>query len=151
MTQGNLFENPGEPIGVVTSLTETDQGIEYEITRHDEPTAGRHHRGARKTEVRAAINGAPKFGTQRHKVLQALVDAEIVGGLARWEIVNHVPGILLSSVCGRLSELEVAGFIERTGKERKQQTGQNGEIFRATARGRRAIISSRAKQEGASP
>lgn len=147
--QGNLFDQPGSQVATITSVRETAEGIEYEGTAttsaDDElrtptsPTVGRHHRNPKRTELKAAKLVGPKAGTQRYRILEALVRAGDTG-MTRWDLCSYLD-MLMSSVCGRLDELKTKGhWATPIGRDRLNTvTNQSGEVWIATARGIRYI------------
>lgn len=107
------------------------------LDRVTQPRAGKHHRDARPTELKAALKIAPKAGTQRFEVLRRIGNAGL-DGLTQWEIVN-LTGFLRSSVAPRVKELVEGGWIEDSKRERKEQTGSHAVVWIATDRGRRFL------------
>lgn len=106
------------------------------------PSVGRHHSNPKPTELKGAIAAAPKSGTRRMQVLEALVSAG-QRGLTRHEIVQ-VTGIPLSSVCGRVDELIGKGaWARETGKERMGPYGTPNAVVYATERGEKFVRSAR--------
>lgn len=108
------------------------------INRASSPQVGKHHRDAGKTELKAAFGQIAKSGTQRYRILEALVRAGSQG-MTRWELVGELD-LLMSSVCGRLSQLADDRFARQSDRERvAHHTGNAGHVWYATQRGIRAI------------
>lgn len=115
------------------------------ITRVTQPRAGKHHRNASPTELKAALKVAPKSGTSRFRVLLAIVEKGRERGLIDWEVAS-LARIPLSSVTGRRNELMEGGFVENSGKEDRGPYGADCTLWIATERGRRAIENARKGQ-----
>jgi hypothetical protein len=73
--------------------------------RPDAPAPGQSRRNDPATAKRAAA--APRAGTQRAKVLEALLDADA----SPWELVDRT-GIPYGSITPRIGELERGGWVE---------------------------------------
>lgn len=94
-----------------------------ELPLFSEPTTSRD----------AAISIAPNAATLQAKVLRLIVwDA---GGLTA-EQVEARSGLLGNTVRPRLLELEEAGFILKTEERRRNRSGREARVYRATSAGR---------------
>lgn len=125
--QASLFDAPAEDLPTPTR-----------------PRAGLHHRRASKSEVAGAIAAAPKAGTHRARILQAIVEAGSVG-MTRHEVVHHT-GLPINVVTGRVAELigQHEGHVKPTGqgdwvretqRTRPGPTGSPNAVLYATTRG----------------
>lgn len=78
----------------------------------------------------AALLNYPRSGTQRQRVLQAIIDAG-ERGLTSDEIAERF-GMRLYSVKPRVFELRAGGWIERDGTTRPSATGAGVDVHIAT-------------------
>lgn len=106
-----------------------------------EPTPGGARRSDPSTSKRAALDAAPRTGSQRHALL---VQYEIAGNGSRFAF----GGLTAEMACGlidkpgawrRVSELLDGGFIEPTGKVETNRSGSEAEVYRITEKGRAAL------------
>jgi hypothetical protein len=100
--------------------------------------AGKVHRIAADTERAAAEKILPKTGTQRARVLAAVVEAGLYG-VTDAELETHL-NLRRSSICGRRNELAEGGWVRDSGKRRvDRRTGMNGIVWILTAEGRERL------------
>lgn len=95
--------------------------------RVDEARPGLRHRDASDTERAAAAKIAPRSGTQRAAVYNAIAFAG-PHGMTDWEIVDAT-GILRSAVCARRNELVRDGFVMDSGRRRLERTGSKAIVW----------------------
>lgn len=108
------------------------------LDRPTQPRAGKHHRDAKPTELKAALDMATKIGKQTVEVLRIIANSGYKG-VTRWDLTTK-HGILRSSACGRVAELErELAYIEDTGRTRIGPTGKPEGVYVATERGRRYL------------
>lgn len=84
------------------------------------------------TSKAAALDNLPRSGSQKSRVLSALVRHQ--AGLTDYELGLAI-GVLRSSAGKRRQELEELGLIERTGGTRPTDTGSDALIWRLTDAG----------------
>lgn len=110
---------------------------EMPLDRPTQPRAGRHHRDAKPTEVDAALSITSISGARRVEILRVVANAGYTG-MTQWEIVDRT-NILRSTVAPRVNELDKGGWLEDSGRKRKEKTGRNAIVWVATERGRRFL------------
>lgn len=108
----------------------------FDPPRHDADRAGASHRTDPHTSRDAARANFPRSGSQRHRVLLAVVAAGGRGLTA--EEAAHATG-MRSGVSGnsaakRLSELKQHGYVAATGATRPTQNQCQAHVFVATAK-----------------
>ena len=84
------------------------------------------------TSRRAALAAAPRAGSQRERILDAIISAP--AGL-NYDEASEATSIVGVSVSTRISELARGGFIERNGT-RETRAGGQADVWIATAAGR---------------
>ncbi len=99
---------------------------------------GKHHRAGPDTEKLAARAIAPRTGSQRHTVLLHLV-------LAGWQgltdgQLEEVTGLRRSSICARRNELREHGYVADSGRRRRDPSGMQAIIWKASAKGCEYIV-----------
>ncbi len=99
---------------------------------------GAHHSRPQRTEFEAASLVQPKTGTQRMRVLEALVLAS--NGLTDVEVAATT-GIYLYSAAPRRVELMKGGWVEDSGQTRDTGHGGHGIVWTLTAAARAALAS----------
>ena len=106
-------EPPSEP------LPPSEGGV-LPLPRPDLPGRGKRRTGARQTSVDAADLVAPRTGSQRGKVLDAVhaVSVGPLGGLTDVELARQT-GLPPNSVRPRRVELVDLGWLEDTGRKRQ--------------------------------
>lgn len=87
------------------------------------------------TSGRAARQAVPRQGTQRHRLLAAIAEAE--NGLTA-EAAAQECALIYVSASTRCTELEQQGFVERRGR-RATSTGTSADVLHATGEGRAAL------------
>lgn len=107
--------------------------------RHDENRVGPSVPGSR-TSRDAALQNAPRSGTQRAEILRHVVDhtsrtGAFSIGVTRDALVE-LTGFRYSSVGPRVLELIRGGFIEETDRTRKTVSGNDAVVLVATEKGR---------------
>lgn len=85
-------------------------------------------RNARDTSRAAALSAAPRAGTKRALVLQAIVD---MGGLTDEEMQKIIP-MSPNTQRPRRVELVTGGFIKDSGQRRKTSTGDMAIVWERT-------------------
>ena len=105
------------------------------LRRVQSPAVGKSHRKAKTAEKEAAKAVVPRSGTQRFTILEEVAR---VGNFGRtqWELVKAT-GILRSSVCARVKELEEGGWV-RAGRATRR-SGRLETVYFATTRGIKAV------------
>jgi hypothetical protein len=91
------------------------------------------HRDARDTEVEAAAMIAPRAGTWRRRVLEAIAAAG-ADGRTDWELHGELGGNLYT-VAPRRVELERDGWIADAGERRTTNNGRRAIVWRLTPAG----------------
>lgn len=100
-----------------------------------EPTVGPYRAGQPDTAKQAAVENAPRSGSQRGRVLAALVAAGDQG-LTDWEL-HFAAQILRAHTAGtRRAELQKLGYVEATDQRRRTDTDSLAVVWRVTAAGR---------------
>ena len=99
---------------------------------------GAHHRSPNRNELAGAMDVVPKVGSQRYRILEALVNAGHRG------MTDHELSLLLelpvSSINGRRRILvEPDRYVEDSGRDRMGPYGSKRTVWVATARGRKAL------------
>jgi hypothetical protein len=107
------------------------------LDRPSQPRAGRHHKGAKSTEIGAALSVTSISGAQRVEILRVVANAGY-NGMTQWEIVDRT-NILRSSVAGRVNDLTEGGWLEDSGRTRVEKTNRPAIVWVATERGRRFV------------
>lgn len=87
-------------------------------------------------ETSKAAARTVKAGTQRARILTALVDAS--NGLNGWEAAVRCGIFRVHGATTRLEELEELGMVRRDGSTRPTDSGKQALIFYATDAGRTA-------------
>lgn len=86
------------------------------------------------TSKAAALAALPRAGTQRLRVLEALLSGpKTADEIARWTGISYV------SVSTRVSELVTGGWAYRTGETAVTSAGGSGEVVRLTGRAREQL------------
>lgn len=111
-----LREGAAEPPS--EALPPSEGGVRL-LTPADAPGRGKRRRGARQTSVDAADLVAPRTGSQRARVLDAVhsVSTGPLGGLTDVELARQT-GLSANSVRPRRVELVDLGWLEDTGRTR---------------------------------
>lgn len=102
-----------------------------------EPTRflmGAHHRTAGDTELAAATKVAPKAGTLRRQVLDAIAAAGD-HGLTDWQIHEHL-GCRLYSAAPRRGELVRDGWVIDSGRRRETDSTSTAIVWILSPEGR---------------
>lgn len=87
------------------------------------------------TSKRAARLARPRAGSQRERILQAIIDAPL--GL-NYDEAAEATGIVSVSVSTRISELAKGGWIERAGERETSAHGQAA-VWVASAKARGSL------------
>lgn len=106
-----------------------------ELDEHDADELGPFSRDS-KTSRAAALANYPRSGSQRHRVLVAIVE---YSGLTRDEVSNKL-SLPDSSVDARVLELKKGGWVEESEDTRTTRNGSQAAVVRATAKGRDAVV-----------
>ena len=85
------------------------------------------------TSMAAAVDQAGKAGTKRRAIYQFVLARGTKG--ATREEVEEALRMLTQTACGRLNDLEKAGLLIDSGRERTGHTGSAGKIYIADADG----------------
>ena len=109
----------GAPEPVSERLPPAEGGV-LPLPRPDAPGRGKRRTGARQTSVDAADLVAPRTGSQRARVLDAVhaVSTGPLGGLTDVELARQT-GLPANSVRPRRVELVDLGWLEDTGRKRE--------------------------------
>lgn len=91
---------------------------------------GKFHKNAPDTERAAAFAVRPKTGTQRMKVLNAIIGSD---GLTDPEVAE-LTGLYLYSAAPRRNELALGGWVEDSGARRETDNGGLAIVWIATAK-----------------
>lgn len=111
-----------------------DQGL----SDVDAPLPGKMHRFPTPAEKKAALAVMPRTGIQRRQVLDYIARRGYRGATPG-EIENDLK-IRRSSVCGRVNDLELGGWIQRNGEERvAPQTGAANEVWVLTPKAQKEL------------
>lgn len=105
-----------------------------------EPAVGTTRRTDPSTSHRAALDNAPRSGTQRARVL-TYITAQGEQGATDFE-VSKKTGIQRHVVAKRRGELEELGWVEGIQEERPTDTGSMAKVHRAT---QKAVVWGRSK------
>jgi hypothetical protein len=130
VNQGELFE-------IAEPVLKPWQGGD----RIDAPTPGPSRRTDPETSHAAGAAVAPRTGTWRRKVLEALGDDAAAGrrGLTDIELERRWPGARPQTIRTRRSELVAAGLVEDSHDRRLTDTGSMAIVWRLTYAGAREL------------
>jgi hypothetical protein len=121
---------------VILPAADLANGTIYELDAHDQTKLGGFRSGSDSAR-KAAIDNYPRSGSQRHRVLVALVEAGERGVTS--DEIHASTGMNLYSVKPRLIELREGGWAEQNGKTRPSPRGSATDVYVATERGKAAV------------
>lgn len=113
---------------------QTALGLDLDLPNPGRPLLGRHHREATDTEAAAATKVAPRSGTLRRRVLDAIAAAGDFG-LTDWQI-HETLGCRLYSAAPRRGELVRDGWVQDSGRRRETDSGTSAIVWVLTPEGR---------------
>ncbi len=87
-----------------------------------------------RTSKAAALANKPRAGSQRARLLEAIVGRDPTGMTA--EQASRATSIRLNSASTRMSELMRGGWIQESGETRRTSTGERAIVYVATEKAR---------------
>ena len=114
---------------------EDEHGVWFADVAYNAPGPS-HRKAPPGTSTVAAARNAYRSGSQRSRVLVAIADAALRGGLTTDEICRATD-LKGNSARPRLIELRADGFVEDSGEQRPSDLGDPATVWRATEAGYR--------------
>lgn len=132
-----LGVGPGEEFLIAPASWAEKGGKLYKVAATDANALGPFQADAADTSRKAALYNYPRSGTQRHKILTAIVAAG-ARGMTRDEIAGalHLPD---SSTDARVLELKAGEWLKETDDVRRTRSGGEAHVLVATLKGVEAV------------